>query len=133
VYLLLRCPIRSFSFSSRGAPHQAAFLQHFSAILQVPGPSTRLLEAGSPPTSHMDQVSPGRQAGAEKRGELGSQEKNGAKSRFLIKAQMFNGKCAYKGGGRPIPANSFLEPGTNCRLGCSLQNSSVASQQVAVP
>ena len=54
---------------------------------------------GSQPAVHMDQVSPGRQARAKKRGELGSQEKNGAKSRFLIKAQMFNGKCAYKGGG----------------------------------
>ena len=31
--------------------------------------------------------------------ELDGREKNGAKSRFLIKAQMFNGKCAYKGGG----------------------------------
>ena len=41
---------------------------------------------------HMDGVSPGRQVGAEKKGELGGQEKNGAKSRFLIKAQMFNRK-----------------------------------------
>jgi hypothetical protein len=47
----------------------------------------------------MNRISPGSQAGAEKRGELGGGEKNGAKSRFLIKAQMFNGKCAYKGGG----------------------------------
>jgi hypothetical protein len=47
---------------------------------------------GSCPKAHMDRVSPGRQAGAEKRGELGSQEKNGAKSRFLIKTQMFNRK-----------------------------------------
>lgn len=41
--------------------------------------------------------------------ELGGREKNGAKSSFLIKAQMFNGKCACKVGvgvGRPIPANS---------------------------
>jgi hypothetical protein len=51
-----------------------------------------------------------------KRGDLGIWEKNGVKSRFLIKAHMFNGKCAYKGGGgRPIPANSSLEPGTSCR------------------
>jgi hypothetical protein len=65
--------------------------------------------------------------------ELGSRKKNGAKSSFLIKAQMFNGKCAYKGeGARPIPSNSFLEPGTSCRIRCSLQNSSAASQQVAV-
>jgi hypothetical protein len=49
--------------------------------------------------AHMDRVSPGRQAGAKKRGELGSLEKNGAKSRFLIKAQLFNGKCSYKGAG----------------------------------
>jgi hypothetical protein len=34
-----------------------------------------------------------------KKRELGSGEKNGAKSKFLIKAQMFNGKCAYEGGG----------------------------------
>ena len=54
--------------------------------------------------AHMNWVSPGRQAGAEKRGELGGGEKNGAKLRFLIKARMFNSKCAYKGGGgRPIP------------------------------
>jgi hypothetical protein len=48
--------------------------------------------------------------------ELGGLEKNGGKSRFLIKAQMFNGKYAYKGGrGVTIPANSSLEPGTSCR------------------
>ena len=60
----------------------------------------------------MNWVSPGRQTGAEKRGELGGREKNGAKSRFLIKAQMFNGKCAYKGGGGPfLPIHSWsLEP-----------------------
>jgi hypothetical protein len=29
-------------------------------------------------------------------------EKNGAKSRFLIKAQMFNSKSAYKGTGREV-------------------------------
>ena len=45
-----------------------------------------------PTAVHMDRVSPGRQAGPEKRGELGGREKNGAKSRFLIKAQMFNRK-----------------------------------------
>jgi hypothetical protein len=39
----------------------------------------------------MDWVSPSRQAGAENRGQLGG-EKNGAKSRFLIKAQMFKRK-----------------------------------------
>ena len=44
------------------------------------------------PAAHMNWVSPGRQTGAEKRGELGGREKNGAKSRFLIKAQMFNRK-----------------------------------------
>ena len=52
----------------------------------------------------MDQVSPRRQAGAEKRGELGRREKNGAKTRFLIKAQLFNGNCVYKGErGGPFP------------------------------
>jgi hypothetical protein len=86
----------------------------------------------------MNRVSPGRQAGAEKRGGLGSQEKNGAKSRFLIKAQMFNGKCAYKGGGGEAHSCQFILGAWNqqlvtiCRIGCSLQNSSAASQQVAV-
>ena len=51
----------------------------------------------------------------KKAGKLGGWEKNRAKTRFLIKAQMFNGECTYKGGGRPIPANSSLEPGTSCR------------------
>jgi hypothetical protein len=64
--------------------------------------------------AHMDWVSPGRQARDEKRGELGGQEKNGAKSRFLIKAQMFNSKSAYKGAGRGgpfLPIHSWsLEP-----------------------
>jgi hypothetical protein len=55
-------------------------------------------------------ISPGRQPGDEKRGELGRQERNGAKTNFLIKDQMFNGECAYKGEGKPIPANSSLEP-----------------------
>jgi hypothetical protein len=64
----------------------------------------------------MDLVSPGRKDRAEKRGELGGREKSRAKSRFLIKAQMFNGKCACKvGEGRPIHTNSFLEPGTSSR------------------
>jgi hypothetical protein len=47
---------------------------------------------GSCPAAHIDRVSPGRQPGAEKRGELGGREKNGTKSRFLIKARMFNRK-----------------------------------------
>ena len=41
--------------------------------------------------------------GLKREGKLGGQERNGAKTRFLIKAQMFNGKCAYKGGGGPFP------------------------------
>jgi hypothetical protein len=45
---------------------------------------------GRRPVDHKNQDTPGRQAGAEKRGELGGREKNGAKSRFLTKAQMFN-------------------------------------------
>ena len=58
----------------------------------------------------------GGKPGLKREGKLGGQEKNGAKSRFLIKAQMFNGKCAYKVGGvSPIPANTSLEPGTSCR------------------
>jgi hypothetical protein len=51
----------------------------------------------------MNWVSPGRQTGAEKRQELRRGERNGAKTRFLIKAKTFNGKCAYKGGGVPFP------------------------------
>ena len=58
----------------------------------------------------------GGKPGLKREGKLGGREKNGAKSRFLIKAQMFNGKCAYKVGGvSPIPANTSLEPGTSCR------------------
>ena len=34
-----------------------------------------------------NRVLPGRQTGAENRGELGRRERNGAKTRFLIKAQ----------------------------------------------
>jgi hypothetical protein len=60
--------------------------------------SQRLLGVGSRPVAHMDRLSPGKQTGTENRGELSGLEKNGAKSRFLIKAQMFNSKCAYKGG-----------------------------------
>ena len=57
----------------------------------------------------MNWVSPGRQTGAEKRQELRRGEINGAKTRFLIKAQMFNGKCAYKEGwGGPfLPIHSW--------------------------
>ena len=47
---------------------------------------------GSWPAAHKKRDTPGRQARAEKRGELGGREKNGAKSRFLIKAQKFNKK-----------------------------------------
>jgi hypothetical protein len=57
---------------------------------------------GNQPAAHVNWVSPGRQTGAEKRGELGGGEKNGAKTRSPIKAQMFNGKCTYKRGG-PFP------------------------------
>jgi hypothetical protein len=45
---------------------------------------------GNRPAAHMNWVSPGRQTGAEKREKLGRLERNGAKTRFLIKAQMFN-------------------------------------------
>jgi hypothetical protein len=51
----------------------------------------------------------GGKRGMKREGKLGSQEKNVAKSRFLIKVQMFKKKvCAYKGG-NPSPATpSFL-------------------------
>jgi hypothetical protein len=38
----------------------------------------------------------------KREGKLGGRERNGAKTRLLIKAQMFNGECAYKGGGGPF-------------------------------
>jgi hypothetical protein len=47
--------------------------------------SMKLLETG--PQLTRNGVSPGRQTRAEKRGELGRRERNGAKTRFLIKAQ----------------------------------------------
>ena len=68
------------------------------------------------PAAHKKHL--GGKLGLKREGKLGGREKNGAKTRFLIKAQMFNGECSYKGGEgreRPIPANSFLEPGTSCR------------------
>ena len=40
----------------------------------------------------------GGKLGLKRQGKLGGGEKNGAKSRLLIKVQMFNGKCAYKVG-----------------------------------
>jgi hypothetical protein len=48
----------------------------------------------------MNWFSPGRQTGAEKRGELGSRHmrEKWSQDKVLIKAQMFNGECAYKGG-----------------------------------
>ena len=53
---------------------------------------------------------PGWQARAERQ-KLGGREKNGAKSRFLIKAQIFNGKCAYKVGEAFLPIRPWsLEP-----------------------
>jgi hypothetical protein len=39
----------------------------------------------------------GGKPGLKREGKLGGREKNRAKSSFLIKAQMFNGKCSYKG------------------------------------
>ena len=58
----------------------------------------------------------GGKPGLKREGKLGRQEKEWSSVNFLIKAQMFNGKCAYKVGGvSPIPANTSLEPGTSCR------------------
>jgi hypothetical protein len=70
------------------------------------------------PAAHMDRVHLSGKPELKERGIRWSREKNGAKSGFLIKAQMFNGKCAYGGvgwGGWGIPANSSLDPGTSCR------------------
>ena len=50
----------------------------------------------------------GGKPGLKREGKLGGREKNGAKSRFLIKAQMFNGKCAYKGGGGGAHSSQFI-------------------------
>ena len=60
------------------------------------------MDVGYRPAAHMNWVSPGRQTSTEKRGTLSRQERNGAKTRFRIKAQMFNGKCTYGWGG-PFP------------------------------
>ena len=38
-----------------------------------------------------------------------------SQDKVLIKAQIFNGYCTYKGAGRIIPTNSSLELGTSCR------------------
>ena len=72
----------------------------------------RTKTVGNQALPNLNCVSPGRQTEAEKRGELGRQERNGAKTRLLIKAQMFNGECAYKGGGGPfLPIHPWsLEP-----------------------
>ena len=70
-------------------------------------------------------VSPGRQTEAEKRGELCGQVSNGAKTRFLIKAQMFNGEYTYKGGREARFCQFILGAQlqvTTCRIGCSLRN-----------
>ena len=111
--------------------------QHSSSVfLPFPRslvPGTRMLEANP-------WLTPGRKKKKKKkkkkRGELGGREKNGGKSRFLIKVQMFNGKCVYKGGEPPLQsilgAWNQLQVMTKCRIGCSLQNSSAASQQVTV-
>ena len=46
----------------------------------------------------------GGKPGLKREGKLGRQEKEWSSVNFLIKAQMFNGKCAYKGGGGgPFP------------------------------
>ena len=44
------------------------------------------------PAAHKKHL--GGKLGLKREGKLGGREKNGAKTRFLIKAQMFNGKCA---------------------------------------
>jgi hypothetical protein len=74
----------------------------------------------------------GGKPGLKREGKLGGREKNGAKSRFLIKLKCLMANVRIKGRGRPILANSSLEPGTSYSTGCSLWNSSAASQQAAV-
>ena len=118
-------------FPSRGAPHEAAFPQCFPTISRflVWAPICCKLALG--PQLHL-----GSRLELKER-ELGGREKNGAKSRFLIKAQMFNGKCAYKGAGEAHSCQFILGAWNQlqvmmCTIGSSLQISSGTSQQVAV-
>ena len=71
----------------------------------------------SRPAAHLDGVQlSGRPALKER--ETRQMREKWSQDNVLIKVQMFNGKCIYKGGCvRPIPANSSLEPGTKCRRG----------------
>ena len=63
------------------------------------------------PAAHKKRVHLGGKPGLKREGKLGGREKNGAKSRFLIKAQIFNGKCAYKVGEAFLPIRPWsLEP-----------------------
>jgi hypothetical protein len=64
--------------------------------------------------AHMDRVQLNGRLELKER-ETRQMREKWSQDKVLIKAQMFNGECAYKGGGRPIPTNSFLEPGTSCR------------------
>jgi hypothetical protein len=79
----------------------------------------------SHPAAHKKRVHLGGKLGLKREGKLGGQEKNGAKTRFLIKAQMFNGKCTYKGEGVGGPFHQFILGAwnqlqvTTCRIGCS--------------
>jgi hypothetical protein len=78
----------------------------------------------------MNWVSPGRQTGAEKRGELGGREKNGAKTRFLIKAQMFNGNCAYKGmWGAILPIHSWSSATGDEQVAVSSKGTATVAEQ----
>jgi hypothetical protein len=53
-------------------------LLHYSGCLHFQTPAVTFV--ANRPEAHMNWVSPGRQTGAEKRGELGGRERNGAKT-----------------------------------------------------
>ena len=110
MYLLLQCPIQSFSFSSRGAPHETEFLRLLPELLQVP---VQAPDFASHPAAHMDGVHlSGRPALKERETRL-TREK-WSQDNVLIKVPMFNGKCTYKGrrlGPFPPIHPWSLEPG----------------------
>ena len=68
----------------------------------------------SSPSAHMAWVHlSGRPALKER--ETRHMKEKWSQDKVLIKAQIFNGYCTYKGAGRSIPTTSSLETRTNCR------------------
>ena len=68
----------------------------------------------SRPAAHLDGVQlSGRPALKER--ETRHMKEKWSQDKVLIKAQIVNGYCTYKGAGRSIPTTSSLETRTNCR------------------